>query len=219
MVHLLLVNPRAVDMFVTELFPPTKDVVVVYPGRFQPFHKGHKAVYEHLSKTYGASNVFICTSNKVEEGKSPFNFQEKLAMMEYAGILKSQVIQSSQPYRAQEILEHYDPNNTILLIAVSEKDMTSNPRFTFETKKDGSPSYFQPLPESIKKSHTYSTHGYIVTVPTFEFKVLNKPMLGASDLRQFFLESNDLTRQDIVKDLYGRFNKDIYDIINSKYAS
>ena len=24
------------------------EFLVVYPGRFQPFHKGHKAVFDHL---------------------------------------------------------------------------------------------------------------------------------------------------------------------------
>ena len=27
--------------------------VVVYAGRFQPFHKGHNATYEHLVKQFG----------------------------------------------------------------------------------------------------------------------------------------------------------------------
>jgi malate/lactate dehydrogenase len=33
--------------------------VVVYSGRFQPFHKGHYATYEHLVKKFGKDNVYI----------------------------------------------------------------------------------------------------------------------------------------------------------------
>ena len=48
--------------------------VAIYPGRFHPFHKGHKFVYDYLSKKYGT--VYIATSDKQEEG-SPFSFEEK----------------------------------------------------------------------------------------------------------------------------------------------
>ena len=36
--------------------------VAIYPGRFHPFHKGHKFVYDYLSKKYGT--VYIATSDK-----------------------------------------------------------------------------------------------------------------------------------------------------------
>ena len=53
----------------------TEDIekkVVVYAGRFQPFHKGHYLTYMHLVKTFGKNNVYIGTSNKTDNIKSPF---------------------------------------------------------------------------------------------------------------------------------------------------
>ena len=35
-----------------------KKEVVVYSGRFQPFHSGHAKVYEHLVSKFGKNNVF-----------------------------------------------------------------------------------------------------------------------------------------------------------------
>ena len=55
--------------------------VVVYAGRFQPFHKGHNATYEHLVKQFGRDNVYIGTSNKTDNIKSPFKFNEKKMIM------------------------------------------------------------------------------------------------------------------------------------------
>ena len=55
--------------------------VVVYAGRFQPFHKGHNATYEHLVKQFGRDNVYIGTSNKTDNLKSPFKFNEKKMIM------------------------------------------------------------------------------------------------------------------------------------------
>ena len=61
-------------MFISELFEAAEpsNVLVIYPGRFQPFHKGHKAVYDYLASRYGRDNVFITTSNKVAPPRSPF---------------------------------------------------------------------------------------------------------------------------------------------------
>jgi valyl-tRNA synthetase len=33
------------------------NLLVVFPGRFHPFHLGHKASYDYLTKKYGADSV------------------------------------------------------------------------------------------------------------------------------------------------------------------
>ena len=53
-----------------------ENVIVVYSGRFQPFHKGHFATYQNLTKKFGKDNVFIATSNKTDNVKSPFDFRD-----------------------------------------------------------------------------------------------------------------------------------------------
>ena len=50
--------------------------VVSYPGRYHPFHKNHYETFSNIVKIFGKDNVYILTSNKVEELKSPFNFKE-----------------------------------------------------------------------------------------------------------------------------------------------
>ena len=40
-------------------------VIVIYPGRFHPFHKGHKSVYDTLIKRFGKQNVFYTYFNFV----------------------------------------------------------------------------------------------------------------------------------------------------------
>ena len=139
------------------------DTVVIYPGRFHPFHKGHKSVYDTLVKRFGQNRVYIATSNKVDPPKSPFTFDEKRAMMALTGVDPSRVVQVKNPYQATEITDNFDPQNTIALFAVSDKDMAEDPRFSFKPRKDGQPSYYQP---ASKDMQSLDTHGYIVTVPT-----------------------------------------------------
>jgi phosphopantetheine adenylyltransferase len=91
-------------------------VVVVYSGRFQPFHKGHYATYDNLVRKFGKDNVYIGTSNVTDSKKSPFNFSEKKAiMMKMFGIPSSKIVNVKNPYAPTEILNKYDEDTTGLI--------------------------------------------------------------------------------------------------------
>ena len=70
-----------VDQILLEDKNPIKKTVVIYVGRFQPMHKGHYGTYHYLVKKFGKNNVYIGTSDKVELPKSPFNFREKVKIV------------------------------------------------------------------------------------------------------------------------------------------
>ena len=92
----------------------SEKLVVIYPGRFHPFHKGHASVYKGLEQKYGATaDVWIATSGKQEPGKSPFSFEEKREMIATTGIDPQVVVRTTQPYKAEEITSKYDMNNTV----------------------------------------------------------------------------------------------------------
>jgi len=189
------------------------DTVVIYPGRFHPFHKGHKSVYDALVKRFGKNRVYIATSNKVDPPKSPFTFDEKRAMMALTGVDPSRVVQVKNPYQATEITDNYDPQNTIALFAVSDKDMAEDPRFSFKPRKDGQPSYYQP---ASKDMQSLDTHGYIVTVPTLQFNVLGKPMSSASEFRANFAVADSETQKAMVTDLFGRYDPKTHSTMSQK---
>ena len=189
------------------------DTVVIYPGRFHPFHKGHKSVYDTLVKRFGKNRVFIATSNKVDPPKSPFTFEEKRAMIALTGIDPSRVIQVKNPYQATEITDNYDPQNTIALFAVSDKDMAEDPRFSFKPRKDGNSSYYQPAQKDMQG---FDKHGYIITVPTLQFNVLGKPMRSASEFRANFARADADTQKQMVTDLFGKYDSKVHNIMTQK---
>jgi hypothetical protein len=122
--------------------------LVIYPGRFHPFHKGHKASYDWLTKQYGDNSVFIATSGVQAPVTSPFSYPDKVMMMTKLGIPASRIVNVKNPYQAVEItsaIPDEEKANTALIFAVSAKDAE---RFNFAPKKDGTPSYLQPLPEN-----------------------------------------------------------------------
>jgi len=204
-------------MFINELAEPT--LLVIYPGRFQPFHKGHHAVYEYLTGKFGRNNVFIATSNKTDNGKSPFTFAEKAYFMQLTGVPADRIVQATNPYQIENILQtsniQVDPQSTVVIFAVSEKDMAEDPRFSFKTKKDGSQPYFQPL-KNIKDTVSMDQHGYIMTVPTFDFTVAGAPMRSGTELRKLYADSDEKGRQTIIADLFGRYTQEAEQIMNSK---
>jgi hypothetical protein len=209
-------------MFLDELAEP--QLLVIYPGRFQPFHKGHHAVFEYLTGKFGRNNVYIATSNKTDNLKSPFTFAEKSYFMQLTGVPADRIVQATQPYNIQDILNSghisvANPENTVVIFAVSEKDMAEDPRFSSWTKKDGSPTYFQPL-KSVKETQNMNQHGYIMTVPTFPFTVLGQPMKSASEIRgdyaQLEQESAPGTKAEFIKDLFGKYTREAEQIMNSK---
>ncbi len=200
-------------MRISDLFESTQNTIAIYPGRFHPFHKGHAAVYRWLSNKF--DRVFVATSNKVDPPRSPFTFEEKKRMMMHAGVPAAAVVQVKNPYIAKEITDRFDPDNTIAVFAVSEKDMAEDPRFQFNPKKDGSPSYYQPYGGEMQPM---SRHGYIIVSPTFDFTVLGEPMRSASEFRANFAAADQETQARMIEDLYGKYDLSIHKIMAEKIA-
>ena len=116
-------------MFIADLFEnyvaeAGPQLVVIYPGRFQPFHLGHADVFSGLQNKFGRNNVYIATSNKVELPKSPFSFSDKTVLMHAAGIPHDRIIEVSDPYRPDDYVRALNLNlsNTIMLFAVGAPD-------------------------------------------------------------------------------------------------
>jgi hypothetical protein len=207
-------------MFIYELFEDqsSSNLLVVYPGRFQPWHKGHFAVYNYLVQQFGRDNVFIATSNKVDPPRSPFSFSEKTHFMHLTGVPEDRIVETRDPYRAVELVQHYDPKTTKLIFAVSAKDMAEDPRFTFGRKKDGSLSYLRPAPTTLDDMLPLEQHAYIMTVPTFKFTVLGEPMRSATEVRAQFKTADEDTQKEIIKDLFGSYNSQVHDIMGNKLS-
>ena len=81
------------------------NIVAIYAGRFHPFHKGHKAVYDSLVGKFGADRVFIATSGKQNDTDSPFSFKEKAAMMMLTGVPGKAISQEVSPYKPDNVLK------------------------------------------------------------------------------------------------------------------
>jgi cytidyltransferase-like protein len=93
--------------------PKIQGEIVVYAGRFQPFHKGHYDAYQRLVNEFGSGNVYIATSNDTSSDKSPFSFNEKKEIAtKMFGVPSSKFVKVTNPYRPAEILKKYHISET-----------------------------------------------------------------------------------------------------------
>jgi hypothetical protein len=195
-----------------------KKLFVVFPGRFQPFHTGHKKVYDYLTSKFSGADVYITTTNVTDPLKSPFTFDEKKAMMVASGIRPDKILMVKNNYNIQSVETQIpiDINRDFIIFAVSEKDMADEPRFKSFVKKDGSPAYLQLLPKNMDKIEPAIKHGYLTIVPTIDFSIMGTNVKSATELRAMYAQQDPETRKLFVKDLLGNYNDDIYNIMNDK---
>lgn len=198
-----------------------KKVFIIYPGRFHPFHAGHKGVYNYLSTKFGGNDVYITTTGVVELPKSPFTFDEKKEMMVATGIPANKILNVKNNYNLQSVSSQIPINveRDSIIFAVSQKDMSEDPRFKNFVKKDGSPSYLQPMPKNESKLEPAIKHGYLITVPTTDFTVLGLPARSASQLRSQYSILKPEQQKAFIVDLFGSYNPKIHAILNNKLGN
>lgn len=133
-------------MFIQQIFEAAaRRVIVTYPGRFQPFHKGHAEVFANLQRKYGGDNVFIVTSNKTDSAKSPFSFSDKVQFMHAMGVPNHNIVQADQVYDLPAAFNNIKDQVVFITVIGAPDEKRLQPG---RIKKDGTPGYFQPLPSS-----------------------------------------------------------------------
>lgn len=178
--------------------PIVTQTVVIYGGRFQPFHKGHYAAYEDLVSKFGKANVYIGTSNDTSSDKSPFTFKEKKEIAtKMFGIPASKFVKVNNPYRPVEILSKFDGKTTQYIAAVGEKDASR--------LKSG---YFKPYKG--KAGYGYDEVGYYYPVPAEA-----NPISG-TDVRKKLGSSNKEVAKKFFLKAYPSFDREVFKMITSK---
>mgnify|MGYP000246504910 CR=1 FL=1 len=178
--------------------PKIQGEIIVYAGRFQPFHKGHYDAYQRLVSEFGPANVYIATSNDTSSGKSPFSFNEKKEIAtKMFGVPSTKFVKVSNPYRPAEILKKYDGQTIAYIAAVGDKDAT---------RLQG--KYFKPYKG--KAGYGYDEIGYTYPIPAETNPISGTDVrkgLGSNDkekAKKFFLKA------------YPKFDKDIFKMITTK---
>ena len=198
---------------------------IIYPGRFQPMLPHHAEVYRRLQSTFPDADVFVATSDKVDPPKSPFQFSEKVQIMQdMHGISKDKILIAPQPYLVDSFKDKFDTENTMVIFAVGEKD---NDRFPMKNvdpstgldmtvRGDPRPKYYQMI-NTLKTDPPMpmDTRGYIYNAPSIEG--LDGEVASASAFRKAFTSVDNEQQQRAIFEKYmGTFNESIFALFKKK---
>jgi hypothetical protein len=113
-----------------------KNIIVIFPGNFQPMGQHQREEYQRLCRKFGKDNVIVVTDNKIDRQKHPFSFDEKVTIMKRHGV---QNIQNAlNPFYPTELISKLDETNTVLIIAVSSKNISKLKQIKRLTRYNGS---------------------------------------------------------------------------------
>lgn len=225
-------------MYISEL--AERQIVVVYPGRFQPFHRGHAGVFEKLQSTFGRNNCFIATSPNVKiDDRNPFDAGEKVQLMHAAGITNDRIKLITEPYNITVVTNTmaFNPQNTVLVFAVGAPDrdrLGVDQVYTAQTPKgrksqippgkqvgDAKPMKTFPGIKNIADCVTVGEgHAYVVVVDEikvpFEFNGEVRDISHGTDCRRTWNEvrNDPKAAAAFLTKLYGRATTELQHIFN-----
>lgn len=183
----------------------TKKPVAIYPGRFQPFGLHHFKTYKNLVNKFGKENVYIATSDVVNE-KSPFSFRDKKFIISKHGVPASKIVKVKSPYKSEEVLSKLSPQ-TPVVFAFGKKDAG-------RLKKG---NYFDLYNDSVDMLPN-SKKGYIYVLPHISLKIQGNELSGTEIRNIFGSDLDDKNKKLLFKKIMGFYDNNIYSLFISKLS-
>jgi hypothetical protein len=152
------------------------------------------ALYNAAREAFPSADVFVAATD--DTSGRPFPFKTKKFLAQQAGVPGNRFIRVKSPFRAEEITQMYDPDDTALIFVRSEKDAQKPPQ-AGGMKKDGSAAYLQPYKRN--GLEPFSRHGYMAYLPTVQF---GPGMTSATEIRAKWPEMSPEEKIGLVKVLY-----------------
>ncbi len=188
----------------------------------------HVAVYDYLVKTFPDAEVFIGTSDKVDD-KSPFNYKEKQMIALSQGIDPNKVLFAPQPY-VHTFYKQFDHDNVVVIFAVGEKDMAE--RFAMTNidpdtgldmkvrpnKETGEidPKYYQMINSMKEHPLPMSQRGYLFEVPNID---TDGEVASASAFRNALKNSPEKeSAKPIFDKQFKEYNEEVFNLVYNKIA-
>jgi hypothetical protein len=194
-----------------------KNVLAIYPGRFQPMGSHHAKVYKWIQSKFGRGNSFISTSTKVEKPKSPLSFSEKEMVIKKHGF--KNIIQINAMYNGEEYfkkLSKFKPTETALIMIVGEKDGERlSPKYYKKLSQSDNASDLKPYLHTDENGKEAKLI-YWMAAPHISLKVSGFGEMSGTTIRQALGQPSD-NKEKLFKDIMGFYDKKIYNTIVPKF--
>lgn len=194
----------------------------IYPGRFQPPHKGHLEVYRKL-KSIAGPETFVVSTNKIDPPNSPLTFAEKEQVWVKHGVPSNYIVQVKNGYTPTEVVSKHP--GAAVIFALGEKDKQ---RLVYTTTmvngketwmlKNGKPGYFQPYEPNKNNMETGDKRGYVIIFD--DVKIDGKDISG-TDVRNALgsKTQTDENKRKFFQWAFGWFDPSLYKLLTDKFSS
>lgn len=184
--------------------------VVVYSGRFQPFHRGHFECYKHLCNRFGKNNVYIGATSKHGDDRSPFSFnQRKQIISTMFEVPYDHVVEVKNAYSPEEVMENFDSTDNIVYVAALG---AKNGERLFQGGE-----YFKRYKATHKEEvETYENRGYVYEIPMQDQIEIGGQPISASAIRKIMRSDfPDDIKYHFLEQIYGKNNGMIFTMIDA----
>lgn len=182
--------------------------IIVYPGRLQPFHRGHYEVYKYLVQAFNQETVYIVTQDLGVSGYG-LTFDEKLDYISQTyDIDPALIVQSNNPYKPSEILSKYDSTKTALVVAISVEE---EPKFEHD-------KYFKDFFD-VDRHISFNTEAYYY-VYNKVFKDENKKVISEESIREYITNPSNTedSKKHFLEQAVGKkLDRDMYGLLMQRY--
>lgn len=187
-----------------------KNIITVYPGRFQPFHRGHFNTFSLLRDRFGRNDTYVATTNKTESERSPFSFQEKKNLITQLYDVPSRfVVEVENPYSPKEITKSYNGDEDVLIVGVGAKNDERIGRLT-------QGNYYKVYDPDLDLK-PFSERGYVFPIKKEDEIQLDGNPISGSKIRELFrTPMPEERRKKLFEYVFGEFDQGIYELVNNK---
>ena len=152
------------------------------------------ALYNAAREAFPSADVFVAAT--ADTSTRPFPFAVKKFLAQQAGVPGNRFIEVKSPFRAKEITQMYDENDTQLIFVRSQKDAQKQPQ-AGGVKRDGSAAYLQPYKRT--GLEPLAKQGYMLYLPTVQF---GPGMTSATEIRAKWPDMTPEEKVNLVQTMY-----------------
>jgi hypothetical protein len=189
------------------------EAVVIYSGKFQPFHVNHYKTYQFLTSKYGTDNVYIATAGipkKPVAGKHILDFDEKKKIITAAfpDIPSEKIVKESNVYNPQNILGSVTEDVPYIAV-VGQKDAD---RLTRGGK------YFNSLADAeLDDLNGWKESGYVEVGPHQEVS-FNGELVTGTLVREVLKGDDEDVKDELISVLYPNIDEATIKFIKGKFG-
>ena len=191
-------------------------IIGIYPGQFQPPHRGHLAAYKRLQQ-YSRENTFVITTDYDPTINAPLHFGDKEQILTRLGIPSNRIKkvtklidpETHKFIQPEEILRDFDEKTTTVIYALQSPVTKNLLRYS---------DYYKNVTGVGGKYEPYKKHSYIFTID--DSKIDGK--IVTSDKIREALGSHKWTREqkeEFFKYFFGWFDLGLFELLKNKYTN